>query len=119
MAQTCKPNVLQMTAGEAKRFLEASDKPTLVQFAADWCGYCEASKPAVAQASQVLCDRARVVRVNVDKAPKLADRFKVEELPDFVVMHKGKIVARVKGQADAKTLIAAVNKAFQAKRRGR
>ena len=25
MAQTCKPNVLQMTAGEAKRFLEATD----------------------------------------------------------------------------------------------
>ena len=115
-AQTCKPNVLQMTAKEAKRYLEASDKPTLVQFAADWCGYCEASKPAVSQASQVLCDRARVVRVNVDKAPQLADKFGVNELPDFVVMHKGKIIARVKGQADAKTLIAAVNKALRQKK---
>ena len=111
----CKPNVLQMTASEAKRYLEALDKPTLVQFAADWCGYCEASKPEVSKASQVLCNRARVVRVNVDKAPQLADKFKVDALPDFVVMHKGKIVARVRGQADHKTLVAAVNKALRAK----
>lgn len=115
--QVCKPNVLQMTAGEAKRYLEALDKPTLVQFAADWCGYCEASKPEVSKASQVLCDRARVVRVNVDKAPQLANKFKVDALPDFVVMHRGRIVARVKGYADHATLVKAVNKALRQKRK--
>lgn len=115
-SQVCKPNVLQMTAGEAKRYLQALDKPTLVQFAADWCGYCEASKPEVSKASQELCGAARVVRVNVDKSPKLANSFKVNDLPDFVVLSKGKIVARVKGYADHKTLVAAVRKALKGKR---
>lgn len=119
MTNTCKPNVLQMTAGQAKKYLEAQDKPTLVQFTADWCGYCEATKPETSKASQVLCDRARVVRVDVDKAPQLADRFKVEALPDSVVLYKGKIIARVKGQADSKTLVAAVAKALKKAKKGR
>lgn len=114
--QSCKPNVLQMTAGEARRYLAAQDKPTLVQFAADWCGFCEASKPEVARASQELCGSARVVRVNVDKSSKLADAFKVNDLPDFVVLSKGKIVARVKGYADHKTLVKAVRKALARRR---
>jgi thioredoxin-like negative regulator of GroEL len=106
-----------MTAGQAKKFLEAQDKPTLVQFAADWCEFCEASKPEVEAASAALCDRARVVRVNVDKAPQLADKFGVNALPDFVVMHRGKVVARIKGYADRKTLLRAVSKALQARKR--
>jgi thioredoxin-like negative regulator of GroEL len=105
-----------MTAGQAKKFLEAQDKPTLVQFAADWCEFCEASKPEVEAASAALCDRARVVRVNVDKAPQLADKFGVNALPDFVVMHRGKVVARIKGYADRKTLLRAVSKALQARK---
>lgn len=123
MAQSCRPNVMKMTAGDAKRFLEAQDKPTLVQFAADWCGHCQDSKPEVAAASAELCDSARVVRVNVDKAPQLADKFKVNELPDFVIMSKGKIVARIKGSQDRRVLVAAVRrvqKALAARRaRGR
>lgn len=118
MPNVCKPNVMTMTAREAKRFLEAQDKPTLVQFAADWCGYCEASKPEVSKASQELCDTARVVRVNVDKAPQLANKFGVDALPDFVVMSKGRVIARIKGYADHKTLVAAVKKALRM-RRGR
>lgn len=115
--QICKPNVLQMTAGQAKRYLEALDKPTLVQFAADWCEHCEASKPELSAASQMLCERARVVRINVDKAPKLADKFKVDALPDFVVLHRGRVVARIKGATDRATLVRAVNKALKQRRR--
>lgn len=115
VANSCKPNVLQMTAGQAKRFLEAQDKPTLVQFAADWCEFCQASKPEVEATSAALCDQARVVRVNVDKAPQLADKFGVNALPDFVVMHKGRVVARIKGYADRKTLLKAVTKALRRK----
>jgi thioredoxin-like negative regulator of GroEL len=114
---SCRPNVLQMTAGQAKRFLEAQDKPTLVQFAADWCEFCQASKPEVEATSAALCDRARVVRVNVDKAPQLADKFGVNALPDFVVMHKGRVVARIKGYADRKTLLKAVAKALKTHRK--
>jgi thioredoxin-like negative regulator of GroEL len=106
-----------MTAGQAKKFLEAQDKPTLVQFAADWCEFCEASKPEVEATSAALCDRARVVRVNVDKAPQLADKFGVNALPDFVVMHRGKVVARIKGYADRKTLLNAVAKALKGRKR--
>jgi thioredoxin-like negative regulator of GroEL len=106
-----------MTPGQAKQFLEAQDKPTLVQFAADWCDFCEASKPELSAASASLCSQARVVRVNVDKAPKLADKFGVNELPDFVVMHKGKVVARIKGYADRKTLLKAVAKALKAQKK--
>jgi thioredoxin-like negative regulator of GroEL len=114
---SCRPNVLKMTAGQAKKFLEAQDKPTLVQFAADWCEFCEASKPEVEATSAALCDRARVVRVNVDKAPQLADKFGVNALPDFVVMHRGKVVARIKGYADRKTLLNAVAKALKGRKR--
>lgn len=117
MPNTCKPNVLTMSPGQAKKFLEAQDRPTLVQFAADWCGFCEESKPELEATSAALCDRVRVVRVNVDKAPKLADKFGVNELPDFVVMHKGKVVARVKGYADRKTLLGAVGKALRAQKK--
>jgi thioredoxin 1 len=43
----------------------------------------------------------RVVRVDVDERPDLADRFHVDEAPTLVLVKRGRVVERIEGRASA------------------
>ena len=79
----------------------AGDKPVLVDFHANWCGPCKAMSPAVASLGREVQGKARVLKLDIDKAPDIARRYDVQAVPTFIIFKNGKAIWRHSGMADA------------------
>src|SRR5881394_4231230 len=80
-----------------ERHLAKSDVPLLVDFWAPWCGPCRAMAPQFERAAAALEPEARLVKVNVDEEPALAERFAVRSIPTLVLAFQGRELARAAG----------------------
>ena len=86
------------------RHLEKGDLPLLVDFWAPWCGPCRAMAPEFERAAGRLEPRLRLVKVNVDEEPDLANRYGIQSIPTLAVFGQGKEVARRAGAMSAADL---------------
>jgi thioredoxin 2 len=83
---------------------ERSSLPVLVDMWAPWCGPCRMVSPALAQLAEERAGQIKLVKVNVDLAPRLARRFSVQAVPTLMVMWGGEVIARQAGAAPAPAL---------------
>ena len=75
----------------------------LVDFHATWCGACKRLSPEIDKLAKQYKGKAKIVKVDVDKAPKVSNEFKVEYIPHVVLFKDGKVVKVVEGR-DAKSI---------------
>lgn len=78
--------------------------PVLVDLWAPWCGPCRAQAPILEDVANTAADRALVVKVDVDKAPELAESLRVSSIPTLVVYKEGREAQRFVGVQTADTL---------------
>jgi thioredoxin 1 len=72
--------------------VEQSDRPVLIDFWALWCGPCMALLPTVEGIASVYGDELKVVKINVDDCPKLAERFGVQGIPNLTLLKDGQTI---------------------------
>jgi thioredoxin 2 len=84
--------------------VERATIPAVVDMWATWCGPCRMVSPALEQVARELAGRVKLVKVDVEAAPKLAERFTVQAVPTLMVMRNGQVIARRAGAAPAATL---------------
>lgn len=84
-----------------------SDKTVLIDFYADWCGPCKLLSPIVEQVTSEN-ENIKVVKVNVDEAPLVANEFGIMSIPTLVVVKEGKETNRAVGLVDKKTIEALI-----------
>ena len=72
------------------KVLEA-DKPVLVDFYTSWCGPCKRLTPVMDKLAGEYKDRARFVKVNVDKSRKLAKEYRITTVPTVLIFKDGKV----------------------------
>lgn len=75
----------------------ASSLPVLVDLWAPWCGPCRAVAPIVERLAQDYAGRLKVVKVNVDEAPSISQRYGVMGIPTLLLLRGGREVARQVG----------------------
>lgn len=84
--------------------LISGSQPVLVDFYAEWCGPCKAMGPILNDVAKQVGDKARIVKVNVDKNKQAALNYQVRSIPTLIVFKNGKPVWRHTGIAQADQL---------------
>jgi thioredoxin 1 len=76
--------------------------PVLVDFHAEWCGPCKAQAPILEQLAKRVGEKARIIKVDVDRNPQVAQKYEVRGVPTLLIFQSGKILWRGSGlrQAD-------------------
>jgi thioredoxin 2 len=77
----------------------AASVPVLIDLWAPWCGPCKIIEPVLHELARTRAGELKVVRVNVDDEPAIAERFQVRGIPLLVLMRDGREVDRLTGAA--------------------
>ncbi|MCU1516563.1 MAG: thioredoxin [Pseudarthrobacter sp.] len=103
----CKQDLPWITAAGDEDFsavAEQSPVPVLVDFWADWCGPCRMVSPVLDRLATERAGRIKLVKVDVDKSPRLSGRFDVQAIPTLMILDAGKVLAKQAGAAPADAL---------------
>jgi len=103
----CQAALPWMADADATTFDAVADSSkiaVLVDLWAPWCGPCRAVSPALERLAHADAGRVKLVKVNVDEAPAVAERFGVRGIPTLVVLRRGAVVARQTGAAPEQAL---------------
>jgi thioredoxin 2 len=84
--------------------VESSSTPVLVDLWAPWCGPCRMVSPTLEKLAHDFAGRVKLVKVNVDGSPAIAQRFRAQSIPTLLVVKRGQEVARQIGAAPEATL---------------
>ena len=91
--------VTHVTTTDFDQQVLQSPVPVLVDFYASWCGPCRALTPVVEQLAQETPD-AKVVKVDIDANPELAQRYNVQSIPTLIAFNEGQAVNQHVGLAN-------------------
>jgi len=94
---------------------EVLDAPmgVIVDFYADRCGACKASKPAFDAAAAQLGAKYKFIAIDVDKAEEITQSFGIQGVPTFMFFKAGKNIHRIIGAITNKeTFISTIEKTF-------
>jgi len=83
---------------------EQSPVPVLVDFWAAWCGPCRMVSPVLDRLATERAGRIKLVKVDVDRSPRLSGRFDVQAIPTLMIIDAGRVLAQRAGAAPAEAL---------------
>ena len=90
------PDVTAADFGE--RVIAASyQQPVLVEYWAPWCGPCRLLFPLLEKMAQEFAGRLAIVKLDVEAAPDIADRYAVRGVPQLQLFKDGLVVAEKSG----------------------
>jgi len=81
------------------------DVPVLFDFYAEWNEQSTAMHPVLRDVAAALGDKAKVIKIDVDKNQELADALRVKGLPTLIIYKDGEMKWRQSGEQDANSLI--------------
>jgi thioredoxin 2 len=99
ICHTALPWIVDARDDSFAEIAERAEQTVIVDMWATWCGPCRMVSPALEQLATERAGDVKLVKVDVDQAPRLSSRFTVRAVPTLLIMHRGKVIARQAGAA--------------------
>ncbi|MEN9953132.1 MAG: hypothetical protein RLZZ520_1400 [Bacteroidota bacterium] len=87
----------EFTDGNFQTEVLDSDKLSMIDFWAEWCGPCRAIGPVVEELSKEFEGRVNVGKVNVDHNPQLSMNYGITSIPAILFIKNGQVVDKLVG----------------------
>ena len=79
--------------------------PVLIDFYTEWNEQSVSMHPVIRDVAAALGDKAKVIKIDVDKNQELAEALRIKGLPTLMIYKDGQMVWRQSGELDANTII--------------
>lgn len=89
-----------------------SKTPVLIDFFAEWCGPCQAMMPILDEVKTSVGEKARIVKIDVDKFQELAMEHRIQMVPTFMLYKEGKLLWRHSNVISSKDLLAVIEQNY-------
>jgi thioredoxin 1 len=88
--------------------LISANVPVLIDFYTEWNESSLAMHPVIRDVAAALGDKAKVIKIDVDKNQELAEALRIKGLPTLMIYKEGQMVWRQSGELDANSLISLI-----------
>ena len=88
--------------------LISAQVPVLIDFYTEWNESSLSMHPVIKDVAAALGDKAKVIKIDVDKNKELADALRIKGLPTLMIYKGGQMIWRQYGELDANSIIALV-----------
>lgn len=87
----------------------ADSQLVLVDFFATWCQPCKMMHPILKQVKDVLGDRIRIIKIDVDTRHALAQQYQIQSVPTLMLFRKGEVLWRASGLMQKPELLSTID----------
>jgi thioredoxin 1 len=98
----------EFSDGNFEQEVLGSDKVTVVDLWAEWCGPCRLMTPIIDQLASEYEGRAVIGKLNVDDNPEIPTTYNVRGIPTFLIFKNGELKDKVVGAQTKEVLKAKI-----------
>lgn len=88
---------LELTDANFQTEVLESDKLTVIDFWAEWCGPCRAIGPVIEELSKEYDGTVKIGKVNVDNNPQVSMTYGITSIPAILFVKNGEVVDKLVG----------------------
>jgi thioredoxin 1 len=102
-------NIIRVTDANFQSQVMSATGPVLVKFEAEWCGPCQAMKPAIEELASEYGRSITIATLDIDQNQQTPYRLGVRGIPTVMLFKDGQVVGQKVGLARKADLAALID----------